>query len=190
VVELLETSPCAGLLPVTAGPAGEGGLRLEEAAPVALTAVLPFAGQAQALEALGLGLPEPGAARAAAGGTLRWFGQDGYLLIGGALPEGAAACAACTDQSDAWARMVLTGGPAEDVLSRLVPVDVRAAAFPEGRTCRSMLGHMNASITRTGAQAFEIMVFRSMARTAVHELAEAMGHVAARASNRDADDIG
>jgi sarcosine oxidase subunit gamma len=39
---------------------------------------------------------------------------------------------------------------------------------------------MMASITRIGAQSFQIMVFRSMARTLVHDLKTAMEAVAAR----------
>jgi len=39
-----------------------------------------------------------------------------------------------------------------------------------------------ASITRTGANAFDIMVFRSMAVTAVHELGVALRSVAAQDS--------
>jgi len=39
---------------------------------------------------------------------------------------------------------------------------------------------MNMSLTRTGTETVEIMVFRSMAQTAVHELTQAMTGVAAR----------
>ena len=68
-----------------------------------------------------------------------------------------------------------------DVLARLVPVDLRLAAFPVGRAVRPGLNHMNAVILRTGDHAFEIMVFRSMARTAWHEVETTMNMVAARA---------
>lgn len=43
------------------------------------------------------------------------------------------------------------------------------------------MGHMSVSITRTGPAAFRILAFRSMARTAVHELSRAMESVAAQA---------
>ena len=85
-----------------------------------------------------------------------------------------------TDQSDGWAVMRLEGAGARDVLARLCPLDLRAPVFKRGHTARSLLGHMNASITRVGVNAFEIMVFRSMANTAVHELNEAMKSVAAQ----------
>jgi sarcosine oxidase subunit gamma len=46
---------------------------------------------------------------------------------------------------------------------------------------RSALNHMNAVILRTGDYSFEVMVFRSMARTAWHELESTAAMVAARA---------
>jgi len=116
-------------------------------------------------------------------GILRWFGKDTFLSVGGALPEGIAAHAALSDVTDGWARLVLSGEGPEEVLARLVPVDLRPAALGVDQTCRTLLGHMTASITRLSDSAFEIMVFRSMAKTAVHELTQAMTHVTARGSN-------
>jgi hypothetical protein len=89
--------------------------------------------------------------------------------------------AALTDQSDGWAALALSGAGAVDVLARLVPVDLRLAAFPVGRAIRTQLNHMNVVILRAGDHAFEILVFRSMARTAWHELESTMHMVAARA---------
>ena len=68
----------------------------------------------------------------------------------------------------------------EPVLARLTPIDLRDSAFPKGATARTVIGHMTGSITRTGADTYAIMVFRSMAKTAVHELERAMRGVAAR----------
>jgi sarcosine oxidase subunit gamma len=59
-------------------------------------------------------------------------------------------------------------------------VDLRPQVFKRGHTLRTELKHMMASITRIGAQSFQIMVFRSMARTLVHDLKTAMEAVAAR----------
>ena len=96
------------------------------------------------------------------------------------MPADLAAEGAITDQSDAWAFMRLTGAGAEDVLARLVPVDLRLAVFMPGQTVRTELMHMMASITRSGDDSFDIMVMRSFAKTAVHDLHEAMKSVAAR----------
>ena len=85
-----------------------------------------------------------------------------------------------TDQSDAWTCMTLEGKGAQDVLARLVPVDVRGHTFKTGHTVRSLVQHMNASITRTGDDSFLVMVFRSMAKTLQHDLETAMESIAAR----------
>jgi sarcosine oxidase subunit gamma len=68
----------------------------------------------------------------------------------------------------------------EDVLARLVPVDLRANVFKMNHVAKTMLGHMSVTIVRTGAEAFEIMVMRSMAQTLVHDLDVAMRGLAAR----------
>ena len=88
--------------------------------------------------------------------------------------------AALTDQTDASAVVRIEGDAVEAVLARLVPVDLRIGSFAEGRTARTMVGHMTASVTRVGPMAFEVMVMRSMAATVVHELTEAAIGVQAR----------
>jgi len=173
---LTAVSPCADLLPLR-----RGALELSEAPEAQLTLVQLF----KTADSFGqdvLRLPNPGTEIALAGGVLRWFGKDSYLLIGAAAPEGLGVQAAVSDQSDAWARMILDGPEGEAVLARLVPVDLRAGRFEAGHTCRTLLAHVSASITRLGPERFEIMVFRSMAATAVHDLAQAMEAVAAQSS--------
>ena len=75
---------------------------------------------------------------------------------------------------------LLSGAASVDVLARLVPVDLRRTAFPQGHTCRTLVNHMTASVTRQDEDAFLILVFRSMAQTLVEELHEAMEAVALR----------
>ncbi len=177
---LIETTPCEGLLPVDTG-----GVALSEAAPARITSVAPFKGKekavAAALKKLGLGWPGPGQSFRAGEAACLWTGRDQAFLIG-AAPEGLSGIAALTDQSDGWARMRLEGAEAEAVLARLVALALGAAAFPEGATARTGLNHMMMVLTREGPEAFGIMVFRSMAGSAVHEIAVAMKAVAARAS--------
>jgi heterotetrameric sarcosine oxidase gamma subunit len=74
----------------------------------------------------------------------------------------------------------IEGAGAEATLARLVPVDLRERFLAQGRTVRTLLGHMAVSITRVGPMEFEVMAMRSMARTLVHELAEAAIGVEAR----------
>ncbi|SPH18778.1 hypothetical protein DEA8626_02322 [Defluviimonas aquaemixtae] len=177
---LIEKSPCDDLLPVL-----DGGLKLSEAREARITSVTPFAGKdrgvATALKSLGLGWPKPGQAVTGQAGACLWTGRGQAFLVG-PVPEGLDGIAALTDQSDAWARMELTGPHVAEVLARLVPLDLRAAVFPVGTVARSGLNHMMMILHRTGDDCFEIMVFRSMAATAVEEIRHAMAARAARTS--------
>jgi len=151
-----------------------------EVGPITSVAVFPGGAKAVAkgLKTLGLAMPEPNSFAEKKGARIVWTGRDQAFLTGVEPPalEGAA----LTDQSDGWAALALTGAGAVDVLARLVPVDLRLAAFPVGRAIRTQLNHMNVMILRAGDHAFEILGFRSMARTAWHELETTMHMVAAR----------
>jgi sarcosine oxidase subunit gamma len=176
VPELIAKSALAGRSLTLAG------MTLAEADPGPITsiAVWPGGGKAVAkgLKALGLAMPAPNSFADKKGARIVWTGRDQAFLLGVAPPplEGAAV----TDQTDGWATLALSGAGLADVLARLVPLDMRLAAFPVGRVARTQLNHMQAVILRTGDHAVEIMVFRSMARTAWHELETTMTMVAAR----------
>ncbi len=180
MVDLIAKSPCDGLLPLTIGTT-----TLTEETSGALTSIGPLKGQEKALSAAlkkahGMAAPAPGRATGKAGERALWFGNRMILLQGPATDAALADHAAVVDQSDAWAVVNISGAGAVDVLARLVPLDLRAGTFKRGHTARSQLGHMNASITRTGPESFQIMVFRSMAGTLLHDLKQAMAAVASR----------
>lgn len=180
MAELFAKTPCAGLLPLTIG-----GVTLVEETAGPMTAVAPFKGKADALgEAMkaahGMGFPAPGRATGKAGSRAIWFGREMALLLGVQADASLADHAALTDQSDGWAVVKLEGEQAAEVLARLTPLDLRAAVFKRGHTARTEVAHMMGSITKTGENAFLVMVFRSMARTLVHDLKTAMEAVAAR----------
>ena len=149
-------------------------------APITSIAVFPSGAKAVAkgLKTLGLAMPAPNSVLEKDGVRIVWTGRDQAFLIGVVPPamEGAA----LTDQSDGWSVLSLTGAAAVDVLARLLPIDLRLAAFPVGQVLRTQLNHMNAIVLRLDDAAFQIMVFRSMARTAWHEMEDAMHMVAAR----------
>jgi heterotetrameric sarcosine oxidase gamma subunit len=152
--------------------------------------VAPFRGQQGAVSAaldraLGLGLPGPGEARTAGAARAIWFGRGQALVTGADIPEGLLdGLAAVTDQSDGWACLRLEGLGVWEVLARLTPIDLREPAFPPGATVRTLLGHMAASLTRWDADGCDILVFRSMTGTAVHEISTAMHRRAARLAAR------
>ena len=109
-----------------------------------------------------------------------WTGREQAFLIGAEAPDLGDA-AAVTDQSGGWAALSVTGLAAADALMRYVPLDLRLQAFPVGRAVRAPVYHMNAVLWRSGEDSLMVMVFRSMARTAWHEIDEALISLAARA---------
>jgi sarcosine oxidase subunit gamma len=178
VPELIAKSPLAGQAPVT-----HGRLTLAEVVLDRVTSVAPFKGDktlAKGLKALGVSFPAPNASTGSGAVRMVWTGMDQAFLIG-ADPAGLSG-AALTDQSDGWACLRLSGEGADQALMRLVPLDLRLAAFGVGRVARAPLNHMAMILIRTAPDAFEILVFRSMARSAWHEVVEAMQIVAARAA--------
>ena len=178
MAKLPAKSPCEGLLPIKFGTC-----TLTELTPNAITSIAPVNGKSKAVsDALrnthGIGFPRQNRATGKAGARCIWFGPGQAMLVGpasDAVPD-----AAVTDQSDGWALMRLHGAGAHSVLARLVPVDMRGSVFKHGHTARTLLYHMPVSITRTAANSFDIMVFRSMSKTAVDEFSHAMKSVAAQ----------
>ncbi|MEP4197658.1 MAG: sarcosine oxidase subunit gamma [Aliishimia sp.] len=179
-LELVAKSPCAGMLPMRIGK-----LVLSEDAMCPLTLLMPYDGADAALstaleKAHGVSLPAANESSSQGDVSAIWFGRGQVLLRGVPADDALSATAALSDQSDAWTSVVLQGVGAEIVLSRLVPVDLRIATFPIGQTARTLVGHMNGSVTRISADSFRVMVFRSMAQSLVHEFKDAMETVAAQ----------
>jgi heterotetrameric sarcosine oxidase gamma subunit len=179
VGELKAVSACAGLVPVRIGSVTVDEMDLE-----CMTSLSPF-GDALALDgalkkAHGVGWPQAGQALGDATARVVWFGRNEAVLIGPEADQGLSDVAAVVDLSDAWAAVSLEGAGTVNALARLVPVDLRAAAFGEGQTVRTQLGHLGASITKLGPERFMILVFRSMAATLIHDLKQAMAGVASR----------
>lgn len=177
--KLVAKSACSGLLPITIG-----GAKLVETEPEVITSIAPLKGQAAALQAAlqaahGLDLPEANQSCEAGDYRAVWGGSHIYVL-GGPLVADIANVASVTDQTDAWSTVTLSGGGAEGVLARLVPIDTRLSAFPVGRAVRTKLAHLNVILTRASEDAFMIMTFRSMAVTLVHDLQQAMKTLNAR----------
>ena len=173
MAKLIAKPATDGLLPIEIGEA-----RLEDAQPEAITWVAPFNRKKGAVSRAMGGFPGPGEVVDVKAGRALSVGPGQAMVLGAPLAcEGAA----IVDQSDAWTVVVLDGAAARDILARLTPLDMRDSALPEGRTARTLIGHMTASLTRVDSFRYEIMVFRSMTHTMIHEIERAMKHVAARA---------
>lgn len=173
MAKLIALTPCAQLLPIA-----HGDIEVSEVSPDNLVSVSPFAGQNKAVSAA---LKEQISSGLCAvnrrSGQVTWFGHGIWMVAAAVRLDG---LAAVTEQPDAWAVVQIAGSGVEDVLARLVPVDLRAQVFKTNHVAKTMLGHMSVTITRTGPAKFEIMVMRSMARTLVHDLDVAMRAFALR----------
>ncbi len=147
------------------------------------TLIAPLKGRetVSALRPLGLYFPKPNTFEAKGDAAILWAGRGRALLIGVAPPEGLENGAALTDQTGAQAVVLLSGAEVGAVLARLVPVDLRVAAFPVGALALTQLGHMTACVRRRD-DGIEVAVMRSMAGTLVHDLTGAARGVAARAA--------
>lgn len=179
MIDLIAKSPVEGLL-----PHGCGGRELSEVAPGAIHVIAPFrTGRAEAealLAGAGVSLPPPGQSSATKTARLLWTGPGQYFRIADAPPDEAlSGCAAVTDVSDGWVMFRLSGPGTEATLARLVPVDLRPAAFATGSVVRSLLGHVPVILLR-GTDAIELLVMRSYAVTAVHDITAAMASQTAR----------
>ncbi len=147
-----------------------------------ITAIAPYPGREGSVSkvlksALGLTFPAPNTWAENGGARIVWSGREQAFLIGAACPD-LGDMAAVTDQSGGWVTLSITGPAAADSLARYVPLDLRR--MPVGGAARSQLYHMPLCLMRIGPDAFHLMTFRSMARTAWHELELAMKTLAAR----------
>lgn len=178
VVELIAKSAFDGLeLPFEAGGVTLNAVELDE-----MVSVSPYQGVdvSPALKkAVGLELSDVG--RFAVKGKTRviWSGRDQWFVAGpvGLAGKLSGLQAGITAQADGWAVVQVMGAGAADVLCRLCPLDFEAMA--PGDVARSEFQHMQ-SVILSLDKGFEIMVFRSMARTLVHDLKGAMTSVAAQ----------
>jgi len=179
VARLIAKSALDGLLPLAVGQ-----FCLSEATPDFITSIAPFKGQGDAASkalraACGVAFPAPGCS--CEGDDIRaiWTGQgQAFLLAGVPVEPSLSRLAALSDQTDGWVVLRLVGAGARDVLARRTSVDLRPSVFGVGHVARAPLGGMMSVLVRIAA-GFEIMVFRSMAGTAVREIGAAMRGVAA-----------
>lgn len=163
--------------PALPGEVEHAGLVLRSPEIGRITSVSPFAGQADAAGKALTGQGFPASNRFCANGSARidWTGRNQAFLIG-ADPLGLDTIAALTDQSDGRACLALSGGTAAVCLMRLNPLDLRA--MQPGEAARAPLGHMQSVIMRVET-GFELLVWRSMAKSAWQKVETAMKSLAA-----------
>ncbi|MDB5664977.1 sarcosine oxidase subunit gamma [Cypionkella sp.] len=150
-----------------------------------VSSIAPYPGQGDAvstaLKPLGFGFPAVNSFAVSGEAMIAWAGREQAFLIGADCPD-LGGLAAVTDQSGGWVSLSLKGPLAVDALARYVPMDLRLAAFPVGAAARTPLYHMSMVLLRVAEDGFRLMLFRSMARTAWHEIEVALKTLAARAA--------
>lgn len=156
--------------------ASDGSVRLAALADGAVLQVVARRGRrpdAAALAALGDGTPH----------AVRPTGPDGWLIVGdmplaaAEIRRRAAAIAAeavLVDASHGWTRLVLSGPGAADLAATGTGIDLDPAAFPPGASAATLYGLVAVHLTRTGPDAFEILVPRSYGRDLADGLAAAI----------------
>jgi heterotetrameric sarcosine oxidase gamma subunit len=185
VPELIAKTALFGRKPLVVAANTANATTLTEVDPGRITSIAPYPGQekalAKALKPLGFTFPAPNSFARHNDAVLAWSGRDQAFLIGADCPD-LGSSAATTDQSGGWVTLSVQGPMAADALMRYAPIDLRLAHFPVGQAARTPLYHMSMLILRTSDDGFHLMLFRSMARTAWHEIEVALKTLAARAA--------
>lgn len=154
------------------------GVTLAETQPGSIVQVAAWPGQDAALrdilkKATGAALPQsPGAGTHSKSGALFAFAPRRYLAVTEA--EGLASqmqamapedVGTVTDLTHGRTIIRIAGPKAEWVLSKLFAINFELSAFPEGRAISTNHHEFFAQIQRTGADQFDLYLFRSFARS-------------------------
>lgn len=165
--------------------AGGAGVTLSEVTPEAIVEAAAWPGKAAVLAEIigtvtGLTLTaEPNAGAMSAGNAAFSIGPGRYLAAGSgtlsaklqaALP---AEIGTATDLSHGRTAIRVAGPRAEWTMAKLFALDFSLAAFPLGQGRATAHHEVFAQIQRTGAEQFDLYVFRSFARAFWHELCAA-----------------
>ena len=156
-----------------------------------LATVLARKGSSQALaqrvhERFGMDLPAGPKLSAASGVVFAGTGPGAWLAMaerGGnafaaKLMSDLHGVASVSDQSDGYVLIRLTGPRVRDALSKLVPIDLHPRAFKTGDVAATVASHIGVTLWRPADQPdaghmFEVAMFRSLARSFWHALADA-----------------
>jgi sarcosine oxidase subunit gamma len=183
-----EFAPCSAFAGLAVPTAGSGEVYATDRDGLGLATVLVRKGQTEALarrvkELFGIELPR-GARRVAAGevalagtGPEAWLAscERGGNRFAAALQRALAGVASVSDQSDGYAGLRLSGPKARETLLKLVSIDLDASAFKSGDVAPTLAAHMAITLWRLedapeGSPVFELIVFRSLARSFWHAL--------------------
>lgn len=168
-----------------------GAMRLSEVSDLAIVSIAAPLGGADALaatlsRALGAEWPAPGRTVDVAGG-LRLLGLAAdqiFALLprptGLAAPAVAAAlngAAYCTEQTDAWVVLRLSGPLTLAAIERTCMLDLHPDRFPPGAVARTLTEHLGVILLREAPDAFLLLSASSSARSFLHAIETSLMNV-------------
>lgn len=155
------------------------GVSLNEVTDLSLISIAqPLGGQAALTKAaktvFATGLPSPGTSASGKAGQIMGMGPDQYLAMLTPKHQPAAVikklgkAAYCTDQSDNWVGLRITGPATLAALERICPINISPAAFPKGSVARTTMEHLGAIIISEGDTTFLLLSASSSAGSFLH----------------------
>lgn len=167
----------------------KGATRLRERDDLAMVSLaMPLRGKSALTKAIkagfGLSMPSPVKTSGTDETRLMQTTADQFMLIfPHATPDAAAHVAGklngtayVTEQTDAWARLELSGPGALAALERLCPLDLHDSAFPIGASGRTTMEHMSAVIIRTGPDSYLLLSASSSGMSFLHALETSLAY--------------
>ncbi|MBB2202375.1 sarcosine oxidase subunit gamma [Gluconacetobacter tumulisoli] len=167
-----------------------GGIRITDMSGRQVAGVALLGGDRAALDATvrqawGVDLPDTPRIVAGSGLTFAWAGPDQWLALSDAVDDSGpdlehvlrttlGPLAAVTDQGDSRVALRISGPGSRDALSRLLPIDLHPRAFSPGNTALTLAGHIGVQVWQVDScPTYDILVFRSFARSLHHDLCAA-----------------
>ena len=105
---------------------------------------------------------------------MRWAGFEQFYVVKDERADGIlyqilkqelGTLASVIDQSHGRVIICISGSKARAVLAKGTPIDLHSDEFPVGRCAITQMAHVSAHLVRTGADAFELSVFRGFAES-------------------------
>ena len=137
--------------------------------------------------AYGTTFPVPGSSTLSADGAARFLGlqpdqcfamfefegNEAIRAVAGALDD---KCY-CTDQSDSWAILRLSGTLALTALERICPLDLTPTEFPPGNVARTVMEHLGVILLCEDKNRYVLMSPRSSALSFLHAIETSLENV-------------
>lgn len=83
----------------------------------------------------------------------------------------------CTDQSDSWVALELSGPNVLRALERICPIDLRPANFTVGSVARTTMEHLGVIIARVGEDQYWLMSASSSAESFLHAITMSVNNI-------------